>query len=75
MCTCTGVCGKQHQRTAGRCLRCLSGGYRLFLTAAGERLCAGCFDALTALRRNSARAVAQGPEPVGLFDLANGGLT
>jgi hypothetical protein len=75
VCTCTGVCGKQHQRTAGRCLRSLTGGYRLFLTTAGELLCAGCFDALSALRRKTARAAITAPEPVGLFDSANGSLT
>jgi hypothetical protein len=75
VCTCTGACGKAHQRTAGRCLRSLTGGYRLFLTTAGELLCAGCFDALTAVRRKTTRAATQSPEPLSLFDLANGGLT
>lgn len=75
VCTCTGACGKAHQRTAGRCLHCLTGGYRLFLTTTGELVCAGCFDALMALRRKTTRAAAHSPESAGLFDLANGGLT
>lgn len=75
VCTCTGACGKAHQRTAGRCLHSLTGGYRLFLTAAGELVCAGCFDALSSLRRQATRAAAQSPEPPSLFDLTNGGLT
>jgi hypothetical protein len=75
VCTCTGACGKQHQRTAGRCLHSLTGGYRLFLTTAGELLCAGCFDALSALRRKATHAAVTAPEPASLFDATNGGLT
>jgi hypothetical protein len=75
VCTCTGACGKAHQRTAGRCLHSLTGGYRQFLTPAGELLCAGCFDALSALRRKTTRAAAHSPEPLSLFEVAHGGLT
>lgn len=70
VCTCTGLCGGKHAGTAGRCVHSLTGGYRLFLTDAGELLCARCFDAVKALQRKAARRAADAAaEPESLFDL------
>ena len=78
-CTCTGLCGSTHAGTAGRCAHSLTGGYRLFLTEAGDLLCARCFDAVKAAQRKAARAAVEAaPAPESLFDLlaaTEGGLT